>query len=134
MSESASQIVSALFQAFSDRDVEAAIALSHPAGELWVEGTAGQVERTEPYRGHAGVREYFADLDRAWDEITVYPGDLRVAAGGVVAFGTVRVRPIGASETVELPVIWVFKLREGLVVSARVVSTAAEAEDELRSA
>jgi ketosteroid isomerase-like protein len=128
---SAQEIVTALFAAFSERDVEKAIALSDPEGELWLEGTAGRTGRSGPYRGAEGLREYFADLGRVWEEITVMPGDLRVAGGGVVSFGRVRIRAIGETETVELPVIWVFKLRNSRVLSARVVATAAEAERRL---
>jgi ketosteroid isomerase-like protein len=72
------------------------------------------------------MREYMDDVERVWDELRVEPTDFRAAANGVVAFGTAHGR-IG-SEIVRQPVIWVWKLRAGLVVFGRVVDTAAEAE------
>ena len=117
------EIVRRLFDAFARRDIDAALALSAPDVELWPQGTAEQLGRDAAYRGHEGVREYFADVARAWESLAVEPGDLRVAAGGVVAFGTARGRTLTGVEVVT-PVIWVFQLRDGLVVSGRITSTA----------
>ena len=55
--------------------------------------------------------------------LAVEPGELRAAAGGVVAFGTVRGRTRTGVDVVA-PVIWVFQLRDGLVVSGRITNTA----------
>ena len=60
----AEQTVRALFAAFADRDVEAALALLHPDVELWAQPTAERVRRAEPYHGHDGFRAYLADVDR----------------------------------------------------------------------
>ena len=123
------EVIRALFDAFTRRDLDAALALAHPQLELWPQGTAQRAERTSPYRGHDGVRQYFADVARHWDELRVDPGELRVAGDGVVAFGTAIGRPVGADDEDELsqPVIWLFKVHEGRVLHARVVATAAEA-------
>ncbi len=127
MPAESADIVREVFAAVSRRDVDGVIALTDPDGEFWPVGTAEQTGRTEPYRGPDGVREYFADIGAVWEEFLLEPGDLRVAAGGVVSFGTVRVRAVGDAEAVTIPVIWVFKLRGGKVLSCRVVKTAAEA-------
>jgi ketosteroid isomerase-like protein len=113
--------------------VDAALAVAHPDLEFWPQGTAEGVGRAEPYRGIEGLRAYFADVARAWRELVVEPGDLRAVAGAVVAFGCARgVRIDGTS--VDLPVIWTFKVKDGLVLSGRVVGTAAEAHETLREA
>lgn len=127
----AEEIVSALYDAFARRDVEAAVALAHPELEFWPQGTAARTGRDEPYRGHDGLRRYFADVDAAWEELRVEPAELRVAGQGVVAFGRVLGRADG--QDLELPAIWVWKLRDGLVVYVRAVATAADARRALRS-
>jgi ketosteroid isomerase-like protein len=75
----AQETVLRLFDAFAARDVDAALALAHPGIELWGQPTGEQIGRTEPYRGHDGVREDFADAGRAWERLEVDPGDFRVA-------------------------------------------------------
>lgn len=124
----AAQIVEALFEAFAARDLDAALALCSEDFEFWPQGTAERAGRSEPYRGREGMREYFVDVTRTWDELVVQPGELRVAGGGVVAFGTARGRPAGQGQELEIPVIWVFKVDDGRVVSGRVVATVAEAD------
>lgn len=127
-SHDAADLVRALFDAFAARDGDAAIALVAENFEFWPQGTAERLARVEPYRGHAGLREYLADVARVWDELVVEPGHLRVAGGGVVAFGTARGRHAGETTEIEVPVIWVFKVADGEICSVRVVPTAAEAD------
>lgn len=119
-------IVRALFDAFARRDADAVVTLLDPEAEIVPQGTARRVERREPYRGYAGAQQYLADVAAVWERLEVEPGDLRVAGNGVVAFGTAR--GVSGGTEIEVPVIWVFKLRAGRVLSARVVATAAEAE------
>jgi ketosteroid isomerase-like protein len=119
--------VRALFAAFAARDAEAALPLLHPAVEFWPQATGERSGRTEPYRGHDGFRAYLVDVARVWDAFEVEPADWRVAGDGVVCFGEARARARGDDVTQRLPVIWVFRLRGGLVAYCRVVRTAAEA-------
>ena len=125
----AEQTVRDLFAAFSARDAEAALALVHPDVEFWAEPTADLAGRAEPYRGRDGFRAYLADVERVWDEFAVDPQDFRVAGTGVIAFGVAEGRPkdAGHDERQRIPVIWVFRLADGLVVFCRVARTAAEA-------
>ena len=120
--------IRALYAAFGARDLDAALALTDPEVEFWPQGTAQRVGRTEPYRGADGLRAYFADVAAQWDELRVQPDELRIAGNGVVAFGTAIGRSGG--EEVRQPVIWVWKLRDGRVLSGRVVATAAQAYEE----
>jgi ketosteroid isomerase-like protein len=129
----AAEIVRELFGAANRRDADAVLAVTHPDAEFWLSGTAEQTGRQEPYRGHAGVLEYFADVDAVWEEFALSPGDLRIAGDGVVSFGSVRVRAVGEAQPRDVSVIWVFKLRAGTVLTARVVQTAAEANRMLAS-
>lgn len=127
MTDDPRETVRGLFAAFAARDAEAALALCDPALEWFPEGTASHRGRTMPYRGHEGMRLYFADVAAVWDELTVDPGELRVAGNGVIVFGTVRGRLRGEADVLERPVIYVFKLQDGRLRSGRVAATAAEA-------
>jgi ketosteroid isomerase-like protein len=86
--------------------------------ELLPSGTAGMLGRTEPYRGHAGVREYFADASRVWDDITLHAEDIRAIAGSVVVFG--RVDATRDGQAVRRRVLWTWKVRDGLAYSVNV--------------
>jgi ketosteroid isomerase-like protein len=125
--DSSEQIVRALYYAFARRDVDAAIALADPSLEFWAQGTGERAARTTPYRGHEGLREYFADVAEQWDELTVEPDDFRFAGSGVIVFGRARGR--AGDDTLDVPVIWVWKLRGGRVAYGRAVATAAEAAE-----
>lgn len=118
-------VVTALFDAFGRRDLDTALALVTEDVELWPYGTATAMERSEPYRGHAGIREYYDDLAALWAELVVTPGELRAAGNGVVAFGTANGRTVSGEEHRGVPVIWVFRLDHGRVASARISPTGA---------
>ena len=125
----AEQTVRDLFAAFAARDTEAAVALVHPDVEFWAQPTADLAGRTEPYRGREEFRTYLADVDRLWAEFSVVPEDFRVAGAGVIAFGYAEGRPKDGDRDAprRIPVIWVFRLRDGLVAHCNVARTAAEA-------
>jgi ketosteroid isomerase-like protein len=81
-------------------------------------GTATRKGRTEPYRGHDGVREYFADAAEVWDDLRITADDIRVAAGGVIAFGHVEATVDG--KPVRKAAIWIWQVRDRLARSMRV--------------
>jgi ketosteroid isomerase-like protein len=120
-------IVRAMLEAFNRRDVEGALADVAPDCVLRPAGTAAQTGRAE-YRGHDGVREYFADVARVWDGgLRVEPVDFRAVAGSVVVYG--RAHAVGADGPAAFDVIWVWKLRDELVVSGQVFPTQRAALD-----
>jgi len=123
------QTVRALFAAFNARDDETTLSFVHDELEFWPQPTAERLGRQEPYRGREGFREYLADVDRAWERFHVEPDDFRVAGTGVIAFRHADAVPRGGQTAQRLPVIWVFRLRDGLVISCRVARTAAEATE-----
>jgi ketosteroid isomerase-like protein len=127
LGDAAQETVLELFTAFAARDAPAAIAVLHPDVEFYPQPTGELAGRRQPYRGHDGFRRYLEDVDRVWDEFEVDPADFRVAGAGVICFGHATGRPRGSAERRRVPVIWVFRLREGLVVFCRVARTAAEA-------
>ena len=113
-------VVRAIYDAFARRDVEAALAHIAPDAEFHVTGTAARLQRTEPYRGHDGVREYFADAARVWDDLRIVADDVRAIAGGVVVFGHVEGSVDGAP--MHTAAIWSWQVRDGLATRMRVDS------------
>ena len=126
---SAEESVRELFAAFARRDLPALLSRCAADVEFWPEGTGEQSgrSRTEPYRGHAGMADYLADVNAVWERLDVDPRDLRIAGAGVIAFGHASGRT-RAGQDVEVPVIWVLKLRGGLLSFGQAVRTEAQAE------
>jgi ketosteroid isomerase-like protein len=119
-------VIRALFSAFGRRDLGAALELVAPDLEFWPQGTQKRIARDAPYIGHEGLREYFSDVEAAWEELEIEAESLRAVAGGVAVFGRVRGTPADG-EPMETEAFWVFRLRDGLVVHGRAVATMAEA-------
>lgn len=111
------EVVQGIYDAFARRDLDAALELIAEDAELVVPGTTAQLGRTEPYRGHRGVREYFADAERVWSELVLHADDLRAVGGGVVVFGHVEGR--AGDELVRRQVVWTWKVRNGKAWSVR---------------
>lgn len=115
--DAAIETVRRIYEAFAIRDVEGMLAYASPDIELVPGGTQSLLGRTDPYRGHEGVREYFGDAARVWKDLTLSATDFRATAGGVVVFGHVD----GETETgrVRRKAVWVWQVRSGLAVSMR---------------
>jgi ketosteroid isomerase-like protein len=114
-------IVKAVYAAFERGDVEAALAYVAPTCELRPEGTSAATGRSV-YRGHDGVRAYFVDAARVWSGgLRLEPLDYRAVAGSVVVFG--RVHGDGELGPVDREVVWVWKLKDDLLVSGQVFAT-----------
>ncbi|MDX6664111.1 MAG: uncharacterized protein QOG68_317 [Solirubrobacteraceae bacterium] len=112
------QVVRGIYDAFARRDLDAVLAFVAEDAELHLTGTASRIGRTEPYRGHAGLREYFADAARVWDDLTLHAEDIRAAGHGVVVFGHAEGSIDG--QPVRRSAVWVWQLRDDLAVSVRV--------------
>jgi ketosteroid isomerase-like protein len=110
--------VRAIYDAFARRDVEAALEHVAVDCELEVPGTARLTGRTEPYVGPEGVRQYFADAERVWTDLTLHADDIRAAANGVVVFGHIEGQADG--ESLRRRVVWLWQLRDGM--AARVTA------------
>ena len=76
--ESDIDVVRAVLEAFTERDVEGVLAYSDEAIEFSAV-TGDHAGHTEPYRGHAGIRQYFRDVAAVWDEL-VWAGVLEQPA------------------------------------------------------
>jgi ketosteroid isomerase-like protein len=104
-------IVRAVYDAFARRDLEGALAYIAPTCELHLEGTARAIGRTEPYVGHDGMREYFGDVARVWEELTLHAEDIRVVPGSVVVIG--HVSGVREGRRMRRAAVWTWRLSGG---------------------
>jgi PAS domain S-box-containing protein len=108
-------IVRAVFAALAESGRERALSFFHPDAVVRVPGTSKQAGRDEPYRGHDGIRTYLADAARVWDELQFKPTAFHQTGGSVIVFGHVVSTTAESTQTVD--VLWVWRLRDGLVTS-----------------
>jgi ketosteroid isomerase-like protein len=118
------EVVKAIFAAFAARDLDAVLALSHPEIEFTAV-TGEHAGRTDPYRGHDGMRQYFRDVASVWEELRLTPREFREQGGLVLVTGKVSAR--SASRTVTGSTGWLWRVRDGQVVHGRVFASAADA-------
>jgi ketosteroid isomerase-like protein len=112
------EVVRAIYAAFARRDIEAALTHVAPDCELHVEGTARRAGREGPYRGHDGMREYFADVGRVWEELELHADDFRSVPGSVIVIGHVEARH--RDQRMRRAVVWTWRVVDGKATYARV--------------
>jgi ketosteroid isomerase-like protein len=118
------EVVKTAFAAFAARDLKAVLALAHPDVEFSAV-TGEHAGRTEPYRGHEGLRQYFRDVGSLWEELVLTPGEYRSSGGLVLVTGRVSAR--SRSRTVTGSTGWIWRVRDGKVAYGRVYESAADA-------
>jgi ketosteroid isomerase-like protein len=118
-------VVKVVFTAFAERDLDRVIEVIHPEFEFTTV-TSDYAGRTEPYRGHDGMREYFRDVERVWDHLRLTPREFREVGDVVLVTGRVNAR--SPARIVEGSTGWVFRVEGGLVIYGRVYASAADAE------
>ena len=91
--------------------------------------TAEMAHGGEPYRGVAGMGEYFADVERVWDELRLRPDDYNQVGDTVLVTGRVWGR--GGGQIVDSSAGWHWRVRDGRVVYIRAFRSAREAEQAL---
>ena len=111
-------VVRAIYAAFAARDLEGALDFIAPDCEIHLEATSRAVGRSEPYRGHDGLREYFADVERGWNELELHADDYRTVPGSVVVMGHVTAHD--GTQAIRRRVLWTWKLRDGRALTVRV--------------
>ena len=114
-------VVRAIYAAFAARDLEGAIAYLSDDCELHLRGTQARIGREEPYRGHAGMREYYADVERTWEDLVLFAEDFRAIPGAVVVMGHVEGRHRG--EPIKRNAVWTWKVSQGKATEVRVADT-----------
>jgi ketosteroid isomerase-like protein len=112
------EAVRAIYAAFARRDPEAALPYFAADCELHLGGTAQVTGRSEPYVGHDGVRQYFADVEAVWEQLVLHAEDFRMLPGVVIVLGHVDARRGGVSA--RRSVMWTWRVRDGKATSVRV--------------
>jgi ketosteroid isomerase-like protein len=118
-------VVRAVFAAFAERDLERVIDLIDPEMEFTTV-TSDYAGRTEPYRGHQGMRDYFLDLALVWDDLRLTPREFREVGGSILVTGRVNAR--SPARIVDGSTGWVWRVRDGRVVYCRAYASAGDAE------
>jgi ketosteroid isomerase-like protein len=112
------------FDAFGARDADAVLEVMDEEVEF-LPVTANLTTGGVPYRGHDGMRRYFEDVGRVWDELRVYPNEYRDLGETVVALGRIHGR--GGGMIIDRPTGWVWRFRAGKIVFGRVYASQEEA-------
>jgi PAS domain S-box-containing protein len=110
-------VVRAIYAAFEARDVDAVLAHLASDCEMHFDGTARLIGRTGPYRGHEGLRQYLADVENVWGELSLHADDYRVVPGSVIVLGSVSGMRDG--QPVSRAAVWTWRLRDGRVAFMR---------------
>jgi ketosteroid isomerase-like protein len=118
------EVVKAAFAAFAARDLEAVLALAAPDIEFSAV-TGEHAGRTDPYRGHEGLRQYFRDVASVWEELRLTPREFRTHGDLILVTGKVAAR--SRSRTVSGSTGWIWRVRDGKVTYGRVYASAADA-------
>jgi len=116
--------VKAMFAAFAARDLETVLALADPDIEFTAV-TGEHAGRTDPYRGHDGLRAYFRDVAEVWEELRLTPREFRAAGHLILVTGKVSAR--SRARTVSGSTGWVWRVHDSKVVYGRAYASAADA-------
>jgi ketosteroid isomerase-like protein len=119
------ELVRRSFQATCAWDVDALLRLYDPEVE-YLPLTGTRVE-SGGYRGHEGVRGYFAEARDLWDVLEPDGEDYRDLGDRVVVAGRCRVRGRVSGAESNPACAWVIGVRDGMIVSHRTCATYDEA-------
>jgi ketosteroid isomerase-like protein len=124
------ELVRSMLETLNESGVEAAMDQIHPD----FEGITPPELSPEPdtYRGHEGIRRYFAGFEGVMDEVRWEPDELMEAPDDRVVAGIRLVtRSVATGLELELPVWQLCTLRDGKVLR---IEGFAKREDALRAA
>jgi ketosteroid isomerase-like protein len=102
-------VVRAFTDAVTARDIDAALEFCHPEIEFF--SLLAQLE-ARPYRGFAGIRRYFKEIDTTWEEWRVEVEQLFSAPDGriVIVMSThMRGKGSGLPFVQRVAAVWEFK-------------------------
>ncbi|MEK6272938.1 MAG: nuclear transport factor 2 family protein [Actinomycetota bacterium] len=126
MSEENVEIIREAFERWNRRDIDYWIQHAHPQVEVWSKYAALD-QGGEPYRGHEGMREWRAEIDRNFELHQVLAEDVRAVEGKVLVLGAVRLRGKISGAEIQHPFGWVCEMRGGVLVRMFFYSSHAEA-------
>jgi ketosteroid isomerase-like protein len=124
VSEANVELARRAFEAFAVRDLDALRGLMDEEVEF-LPVTANLTTGGIPYRGRDGIAAYFADVDRVWEDLRIYPDRFRDSGDSVVVLGRIHAR--GGGMVIDRPTGWVWRMRDGKILSGRVYASHEEA-------
>jgi ketosteroid isomerase-like protein len=107
--------VRASIEAFGRRDIDAVVGAFARDGEWWPLRSATE----GPYRGHDGIREWFADTAEQFEYLRATVDGVRECGDAVVAFGQLEVKGRQSGAPIEVPIAWVFRFAGDKMVWGR---------------
>ena len=125
MSQENVEVAKTFLAAFAERDFEAGARFLDPAVEIRpaiVGGPEGTV-----YRGPAGMKQFWADVDAAWADFRITPEDFRDLGATVLVLGRAYARGRDSGVVLDTPAGWIARVREGRIVGFQSFSHQREA-------
>ena len=113
-----------MVEAFNDRDLDVLAQYMEADADLYP--MRAQLEG-KAYRGVEGVRQMLADFDQDWEFVHMDAEEFRDAGDQVVLLGRLQARGRASGVDLDVPMGFVWRLREGKVVYARSFSEQADA-------
>jgi ketosteroid isomerase-like protein len=114
MSQEDVKLVQAVFAAFARRDFDAVAPIVDP--EIEVRPAIAGGPEGIVYRGLEGFRDFWAEVDAAWEDFGIEPSEFRDLDGVVLVLGQAHARGRGSGISLESPAGWLAVLREGRIV------------------
>jgi ketosteroid isomerase-like protein len=118
-------LVKKLFDAFKRRDLDATLELMDPKVEFFAP-TATLTHEGTSYRGHDGIRTYFADVERLWEELRVMPAEYLAEGDRVLVLGQIHARG-AVGYLADSPAGWLWRLAGGKIINGHVYTDPDEA-------
>jgi ketosteroid isomerase-like protein len=111
-------VIRRAYRAFAARDVATLAEISHP--EIEIRTVTGALAHDgKPYVGVEGVAEYIRDVGQVWDELELLPAEFHeLDEERTLVFGRVLARR--GSTLIDTPNAWLWRVRDGKVLSAEV--------------
>jgi ketosteroid isomerase-like protein len=125
MSQANAEIVRRGFEAFAQGGPEAMVDFWDPAIELWL--PSGLIQASGTYRGHAEVLDWMREWAEAWEEIHYTPEEFTEAGDMVLVRVLYDGRGKGSGVRIEGRFWYLFKLRNGKLLSWRLYPERAQA-------
>ena len=126
MSEEDVAVIREAFERWNRGEIDYWIQHAQPQVEIWSTYAALE-ESGGPYRGHQGMREWRAEIDRNFEVHEVLAEDVRDVDGKVVVLGAVRFRGQASRAEMQHPFGWVCEMQDGALLRMFFYSSHAEA-------
>ena len=120
------EVIREAFARWNRRDIDYWIKHADPQVEIWSKYAALD-QAGEPYRGHEGMQEWRAEIDRNFEFHEVQADEVREVGGKVLVLGAVRFRGKASGTEMDYPFGWVCEMRDGALLRMFFYSSHAEA-------